>query len=65
MAELRHRLGFDLPDPLPSEAELPSHLLERPGLSVSQPEAELDDPPLPCRQRLEDRDDLILHHHVQ
>src|SRR6266545_5684163 len=62
MAELAERLRLDLPDPLPGDAELPPDLLERPRLPVGQAEPELDDPPLPVRQRPEDRDDLVLHH---
>src|SRR6266545_3795347 len=62
MAELAERLRLDLPDPLPGDAELPPDLLERPRLPVPQAEPELDDPPLPGRQRPEDRDDLVLHH---
>src|SRR6266540_7129469 len=61
MAELAERLRLDLPDPLPGDAELPPHRLERPRLPVRQAEPELDDPPLPGRQRGEDRDDVILH----
>src|SRR6266540_3833695 len=61
MAELAERLRLDLPDPLPGDAELPPDLLERPRLPVRQAEPELDDPPLPGRQRGEDRDDVILH----
>src|SRR6266540_2395211 len=38
VAELAERLRLDLPDPLPGDAELPPHLLERPRLPVPQAE---------------------------
>src|SRR5438128_12223954 len=62
VAELGERLRLDLADPLTGDAELPPHLLERPRPPVRQAEPELEDPPLPGRQRPEDRDDLFLHH---
>src|SRR6266508_3096587 len=62
MAELGERPRLDLADPLTGDAELPPDLLERPGLPVSQAEPELEDPPLPGRQRLKDGGDVIPHH---
>src|SRR5215471_4265474 len=62
MAQLRQRLGLDLPDPLPGDAELPAHLLQGPGVTVGQPEPQLDDLLLPAGQGVQDLLELILQH---
>src|SRR5207253_3201613 len=41
MAQLAERLGLDLPDALPRHPEPLPHLLQRPLVSVDQPEAQL------------------------
>ncbi len=43
VAELGQRLGLDLADPLPGDAELPAHFLQRPRMPVGQAEPQLDD----------------------
>ena len=60
MAELAERLGLDLADPLPGDAELAADLLEGPPTPVLQPEAELEHLALAAGQRLEDGRDLLL-----
>src|SRR5436309_14832584 len=62
VAELGEGLRLDLPDPLTGDPELPPDLLEGPRPPVGEAEPELDDPPLPIRQGLEDRDHIFLHH---
>src|SRR5581483_960695 len=50
--EPRERLALELAHPLARQVELLADRLERPRLAL-EPEAELEDPPLPLRQRVE------------
>src|SRR5213078_70436 len=59
VAELGQGLRLDLPDPLPGDAELPAHLLQRPRVPVGQAEPELDDPLLPLGQFVQDPLELV------
>src|SRR3954452_9767758 len=43
VAELAHRAGLDLTDPLPGEVEVLPHLFERPRLAAVQTEAQCED----------------------
>src|SRR5438067_1778520 len=60
VAELRERLRLDLPDPLAGETELLADLVERPRLTVGQPEPQRDDGGLALRQRLQHAVELAL-----
>src|SRR5437660_11346787 len=62
MPELRERLRLDLADPLARDAELEPDLLERPRVTVEEPEPELDHLLLADRERVQDRADLLLQH---
>src|SRR5688572_14917408 len=51
-AEALERLALELPHPLASEPQLVADGLERPGIALES-EAQLEDPPLALRQRIE------------
>jgi DNA-directed RNA polymerase specialized sigma24 family protein len=53
VAQLGHRLGLDLPDPLPGHAVDLADLVQRARLAVGEPEAQLDDTGLALGQRLQ------------
>ena len=53
LTELLHRLGLDLPNPLPRHIEERAHFFERVAVAVRQPEAEADDFPLPVGKAVE------------
>src|SRR5919108_5252309 len=52
LLQLLQRVGLDLPDPLPRDAERPPDLLQRQRLVPSQAEPQLDHLALPIRQRV-------------
>src|SRR5581483_754447 len=52
------RLPFELSHALACQVELVADRLERPRLAL-EPEAELEDPPLPLRQRVESLTDVL------
>src|SRR5947207_12445804 len=62
VAQLGQRLGFDLADALPGDAELLADLFERAGLAVDQPEPQLHDLLLPVRQLAESLLDRLGQH---
>ena len=61
VAQLRHRLALDLPDPLAGHPVDLADLVERARLAVCEPEAQPDDAGLPLRERLQDAGQLVLH----
>src|SRR5690348_1416987 len=62
MAQLGKRARLDLAHALPRDAELAAHLLQREGVAIAQPEAQLQDQPLARRQHiLQNLLDLLLH----
>src|SRR5258708_9055081 len=63
VAELGERLGLDLADPFPGNAELPTDLFQRPRMAVGQAEPHLDNPPLPHAQYVQDLVQLVLQHY--
>src|SRR3954454_18806161 len=58
--QLRQRLGLDLPDALPGDAELLADLFESARVAVGQSEPELDDLLLALGERVQDRVELLL-----
>src|SRR6478609_9390280 len=56
--EPRQRLALELPYPLAGQVELVADRLERPRLTV-EPEAQLEDPPLPLGERVERLADVL------
>src|SRR5690348_6895079 len=56
--EPRQRLALELPHALARQVELVADRLERPGLAL-EPEAELQDPALPLRKRVESAADTL------
>src|SRR3954454_7960554 len=58
--QLRQRLGLDLPDALPGDAELLADLFESARVTVGQSEPELDDLLLALGERVQDRVELLL-----
>src|SRR3954463_10438039 len=61
VAQLRHRLGLDLPDPFAGDPVDLADLVEGPRLAVGEAEPQPDDTGLPLRQRLQDAGQLVLH----
>src|SRR3954453_18015745 len=61
VAQLRHRLGLDLPDPLAGDPVDLADLVEGPRLAVGEAEPQPDDAGLPLPQRLQDAGQLVLH----
>src|SRR5215471_18970478 len=62
VAELGQGLGLDLADPLPGDAELPAHFLQRARVPVGQPEPQLDDLLLAPGEAVQDLLQLVLQH---
>src|SRR5689334_25431625 len=60
VAQLRHRVGLDLADPLAGDAVDLADLVQRLGLSVGQPEPHRHDAGLALGERAEDRLQLLL-----
>ena len=54
VTQLGQSLGLDLPDPLPGQRQVQTHLLQRLGLSRTQPEAQHDYLPLPLGEHVEE-----------
>src|SRR5690242_20671702 len=59
LAQLQQPARLDLADALAGDAVGPRHLLQRARVAVLQPEAQLDDLPLPRRQRPQDLGDAL------
>src|SRR5215831_2952150 len=60
VAELRHGLRLDLPDPLAGHAVHLADLIQRLGLAIGQPEPHPDHARLTLGQRAEHRLELLL-----
>src|SRR3954469_20058736 len=58
VAQLAHRPGLDLADPLTGQVEVLADLLERPRLAAVEAEAQGEDVPLPLVERGEELLDL-------
>src|SRR5689334_5374897 len=61
VAQLRHRLGLDLPDPLTGDAVDLADLVEGARLAVGEAEAQPDGAGLPLGQGLQHAGELVLH----
>src|SRR5579859_4540189 len=62
MAQLAQGFGFDLPNPLASDAKLTPDFLQGPLATVFEAETELQDAPLAAGERIEHVVHLLLQH---